>query len=137
MVFVACFIIARYYVWPWSLFISFLPWSWFLCNADQSHSTGTEIRVELASISHSSSIVSPLYPAIAKTLIANIATNGFTIASDLIILTLPIPTLSQIKRTRMQKVALICVFGAGAFSTIARLGNLAPTTAPQKASQAL
>jgi hypothetical protein len=46
------------------------------------------------------------------------ATNGFTIASDVIILALPIPTLAKVKRNTHQKLALFGVFGAGALSTI-------------------
>ncbi|RDW78208.1 hypothetical protein BP5796_06060 [Coleophoma crateriformis] len=47
------------------------------------------------------------------------STNIFTIITDVIILSLPIHTLSKIQRTSTHKVALFVVFLAGGLSTIA------------------
>ncbi|RDW84943.1 hypothetical protein BP6252_02533 [Coleophoma cylindrospora] len=46
------------------------------------------------------------------------STNIFTIITDIIILALPIHTLTKIQRTSMHKVALFVVFLAGGLSTI-------------------
>lgn len=48
-----------------------------------------------------------------------LATNIFTIVTDLVILALPIPILTKVSKPRLQKLGLIAVFGTGALSTIA------------------
>ncbi|KAK0720169.1 integral membrane protein [Lasiosphaeris hirsuta] len=52
------------------------------------------------------------------------STSAFNIVTDIWILIIPFKTLHGIQRPRHEKVALFCIFGVGAFATVASIVRL-------------
>lgn len=65
-----------------------------------------------------------IVPQTIYILIRNKATSGINIVTDIWILSLPMKTLGILNRSTKEKIALLCIFGAGTFAAIMSIVRL-------------